>query len=50
MVVECLLLLLKAWWKIGKSIVEDDKLNLALEILEKAKQHNVKFIFRQMLL
>ncbi|WP_209388652.1 phosphoglycerate kinase [Chryseobacterium sp. RR2-3-20] len=28
--------------KIGKSIVEDDKLSLALEILEKAKQHNVK--------
>ena len=28
--------------KIGKSIVEDDKLNLALEILEKAKQHNVE--------
>lgn len=27
--------------KIGKSIVEDDKLNLALEILAKAKQHNV---------
>ena len=28
--------------KIGKSIVEDDKLSLALEILEKAKQHNVE--------
>ena len=28
--------------KIGKSIVEDDKMSLALEILEKAKQHNVK--------
>ena len=28
--------------KIGKSIVEDDKLDLALEILDKAKQHNVK--------
>jgi len=28
--------------KIGKSIVEDDKMTLALEILEKAKQHNVK--------
>jgi len=28
--------------KIGKSIVEDDKLNLALEILAKAKQHNVE--------
>lgn len=27
--------------KIGKSIVEDDKLNLALEILEKAKEHKV---------
>jgi len=28
--------------KIGQSIVEDDKLSLALEILEKAKQHNVE--------
>ena len=28
--------------KIGKSIVEDDKLSLAIEILEKAKQHNVE--------
>ncbi|WP_028121740.1 phosphoglycerate kinase [Epilithonimonas tenax] len=28
--------------KIGKSIVEDDKLSLALEILEKAKEHNVE--------
>ncbi len=28
--------------KIGKSIVEDDKLDLALEILEKAKQHKVE--------
>lgn len=28
--------------KIGKSIVEDNKLSLALEILEKAKQHNVE--------
>lgn len=28
--------------KIGKSLVEDDKLDLALEILEKAKNHNVK--------
>jgi phosphoglycerate kinase len=28
--------------KIGQSIVEDDKMALALEILEKAKQHNVK--------
>ena len=28
--------------KIGKSSVEDDKLSLALEILEKAKQHNVE--------
>ena len=28
--------------KIGKSIVEDDKLSLALEILGKAKQHNVE--------
>ena len=28
--------------KIGQSIVEDDKMSLALEILEKAKQHNVK--------
>lgn len=28
--------------KIGQSIVEDDKLSLALEILEKAKEHNVE--------
>lgn len=28
--------------KIGKSIVEDDKLSLAIEILEKAKQQNVE--------
>ena len=28
--------------KIGKSIVEDDKLSLALEILEKAKEHKVE--------
>ncbi|WP_027382889.1 phosphoglycerate kinase [Epilithonimonas caeni] len=28
--------------KIGKSIVEDDKLNLAIEILAKAKEHNVE--------
>lgn len=28
--------------KIGQSIVEDDKLSLAIEILEKAKQHNVE--------
>ena len=28
--------------KIGKSIVEDDKLTLALEILEKAKEHKVE--------
>jgi phosphoglycerate kinase len=28
--------------KIGKSIVEDDKLSLAIEILAKAKQHNVE--------
>jgi phosphoglycerate kinase len=28
--------------KIGKSIVEDDKLSLAIEILEKAKQHDVE--------
>jgi len=28
--------------KIGKSIVEDDKLTLAIEILEKAKEHNVE--------
>ncbi|TDX84580.1 phosphoglycerate kinase [Epilithonimonas xixisoli] len=28
--------------KIGQSIVEDDKLSLALEILEKAKGHNVE--------
>ena len=28
--------------KIGKSIVEDDKLRLAIEILEKAKEHNVE--------
>lgn len=28
--------------KIGNSLVEDDKLNLALEIIEKAKQHNVE--------
>ena len=28
--------------KIGKSLVEDDKLDLALEILEKAKNQNVK--------
>jgi len=27
--------------KIGQSIVEDDKLNLAIEILAKAKEHNV---------
>jgi phosphoglycerate kinase len=30
--------------KIGNSLVEDDKLDLALEILEKAKQKNVKFL------
>jgi len=28
--------------KIGKSIVEDDKLSLAIEILEKAKEHKVE--------
>lgn len=28
--------------KIGNSLVEDDKLSLAIEILEKAKEHNVK--------
>ena len=28
--------------KIGKSIVEDDKLSLAISILEKAKEHNVE--------
>ncbi|WP_370899064.1 phosphoglycerate kinase [Chryseobacterium gossypii] len=28
--------------KIGNSLVEEDKLSLALEILEKSKQHNVK--------
>ena len=28
--------------KIGQSIVEDDKLSLAIDILEKAKQHNVE--------
>lgn len=28
--------------KIGQSIVEDDKLNLAIEILAKAKEHNVE--------
>lgn len=30
--------------EVGKSLVEDDKLDVALEILNKAKQKNVKFI------